>query len=83
MTNSTVPRMRTLPEAVREIKKIDENSALTLTALRRMVNNGEIPYISVASKRLICLDTLLERLQNPIQGKQAADNCTLVRGGRI
>lgn len=81
MTN--VPRMRTLPEAVREIKKMDENSALTLTALRRMVNNGEIPHICVASKRLICLDTLLDKLQNPAPKEQSAKKYAVVRGGRV
>ena len=62
MTN--IPRMRTIPEAMRDIQKIDPNTALTVTALRRMVNNGEIPYVSVASKRLINLDILLSVLQN-------------------
>lgn len=62
MTN--IPRMRTIPEAVRDIKKVDPNTALTITALRRMVNNGEIPYVSVVSKRLINLDILLAILQN-------------------
>lgn len=80
MTN--IPRMRTLPEAVREIKKIDENTALTVTALRRMVDNGEIPYIKIASKRLICLDTLIEILKNPVQRGQTAEIHALVNGGR-
>lgn len=62
MTN--IPRMRTIPEAMRDIQKVDPNTALTVTALRRMVNNGEIPYVSVASKRLINLDILLAILQN-------------------
>lgn len=56
--------MRTIPEAMRDIQKIDPNTALTITALRRMVNNGEIPYVSIASKRLINLDILLALLQN-------------------
>lgn len=59
-----IPRMRTIPEAMREIRQIDPDTALTVTALRRMVNNGEIPYVSVASKRLINLDMLLKILQN-------------------
>lgn len=65
MTN--IPRMRTLPEAMWEIRRIDPNTALTITALRRMVNNHEIPYICVASKRLICLDVLIEKLQKGSQ----------------
>lgn len=79
---SNVPRMRTLPEAVREIKNSDKNTALTVTALRRMVDRGEIPYIQVASKRLICLDTLLEILQNPLQKGQAAEKITALNGGK-
>lgn len=67
MTN--IPRMRTIPEAMREIQRIDPDTALTVTALRRMVNNGEIPYVSVASKRLINLDILLAILQNAGQSQ--------------
>lgn len=78
---SNVPRMRTLPEAVREIKNSDKNTALTVTALRRMVDRGEIPYIQVASKRLICLDTLLEILKYPEQRGQAAEQLTTIKGG--
>lgn len=77
-----IPRMRTLPEAVKEIKQMDEKSALTLSALRRMVNNGDIPCVSIASKRLICLDTLLERLQNPTPKELSAEQYETVRGGR-
>lgn len=62
-----IPRMRTLPEAMLEIKSLDPHSALTLTALRRMVNNNEIPYVSIASKKLICLDSLLEILEKGLQ----------------
>lgn len=78
---SNVPRMRTLPEAVREIKNSDKNTALTVTALRRMVDRGEIPCIKVASKRLICLDTLLEMLKYPEQTGKAAEQLTAIKGG--
>lgn len=62
-----VLRLRTLPEAIKEVKRLDPDTALTLTALRRMVKNGEIPYVAVASKRLICLDVLIEKLQKGSQ----------------
>ncbi|MDR1002075.1 MAG: hypothetical protein LBL82_02235 [Oscillospiraceae bacterium] len=65
MADIYIPRMRTLPEAIRELKDLDPDTALTLTALRRKVKTGEIPAVSVGSKRLICLDDLLERLYNP------------------
>lgn len=73
MTN--IPRMRTIPEAMREIQRIDPDTALTVTALRRMVNNGEIPYVSVASKRLINLDFLLAILQNGCQTQSDEKEC--------
>ena len=55
-------RMRTIPKAYEEIKAIDPNTSLTLRALRRMVSNGEIPVVNIASKRLINLDLLLDKL---------------------
>ena len=57
-----LPRMRTAPEAIREIKELDPNSAFTLRALRRMMSEGTIPVVNINSKRLINLDTLLDYL---------------------
>ncbi len=57
-----VPHMRTIPKALEEIKKIDPCTGLTIQALRRMVATGEIPVINVASKKLINLDLLIEKL---------------------
>ena len=62
MTDS--PRMRTAPQAIAELKKIDPDTAFTLRALRRMMNNGEIPVVNVQSKRLINFDMLLSILAN-------------------
>lgn len=58
----STPRMRTIPQAYEEIKRIDSNTAITLRALRRMVNDGTIPHISVGNKILINLDLLLHKL---------------------
>lgn len=61
-----VPRMRTLPEAYRELKKADPNTAYTLKALRAAVKKGEIPVLTIGSnKRLVNLDTLFEMLSAP------------------
>ena len=57
-----IARMRTIPKAYQEIKELDPDTCLTLRALRRMVNNGEIAVIQIASKKLINLDLLLEKL---------------------
>ena len=58
----TIPRMRTVPKAYEELKQLDPNTCFTLRALRRMVKNNEIPTVSVANKKLINFDLLLEML---------------------
>lgn len=61
----SVPRMRTIPEAFRELKKADPNTAYTLRALRAAVNKGELPVVMVGNKRLVNLDKLFEMLNSP------------------
>lgn len=61
---SEIPKMRTLPEAIKELKKIDPETAFTLRALRTAVNNGEIPVTYVGTARLINFNMLLEYLYN-------------------
>lgn len=56
-----IPRLRTIPQAMNEIKSADPNTALTMRALRRMVNTGEIPTVAVNSKKLVNLDLLFDR----------------------
>lgn len=68
------PRMRTAPQAIAELKKIDPDTAFTLRALRRMMNNGEIPVTKIESKRLVNLDTLLSVLANGTSQAPEADN---------
>ena len=55
-------RMRTIPKAYEEIKQLDNQTSLTLRALRRMCANGEIPIIKVGNKTLINLDLLISKL---------------------
>ena len=57
-----LPRMRTAPEAIREIQREDPGTAFTLRALRRMIASGEFPCVQVCSKKLVNLDYLLDYL---------------------
>jgi len=50
--------MRTTAEAAAELKRQDENTAITPYSLRQKVLNGEIPCVCVGRKRLIDLDQL-------------------------
>lgn len=61
-------RMRTIPQAAAWAKESDPQTALTYTALRRLVLTGEIAHVRVGSKRLIALEDLeayLERGGSP------------------
>lgn len=60
--NSYIPRMRTIPKAYAELKKLDPDTDFTLRALRRMVNTGELPTVNINSKKLVNLDLLIDKL---------------------
>lgn len=55
-------KMRTLPQVVEIIKKEDPESRLTLRGLRRLLNEGRIPYTSVGNMKLIDIDRLEDYL---------------------
>ena len=48
-----LPQMRTLPQAMTELKNTDPGTAVTLSALRRAVKQGRIPSVTVESKTLV------------------------------
>ena len=62
MTTAALPRMRTIPQAFKEIKSIDPNTSITVSVLRRLVKEGVIETVQVANKRLLNLDLLFSRL---------------------
>ena len=66
---SPVPRMRTIPEALREIQAADPNTAMTLHALRNAVKRGKIPVVEICSKKLLNMDDVYEFMNSsaPIQ----------------
>ena len=65
MNNAMLPRMRTIPQAVKELKKADENTAINEHSLRKLVKSGVIPCVTTGRKVLICLDTIEEYLGRP------------------
>nr|DAJ70589.1 MAG TPA: Pyocin activator protein PrtN [Caudoviricetes sp.] len=58
-----MPRLRTLTETYNYIKEMDNETAITPNALRRMVVSGQIPCVKAGKKYLIDLDVLLEYLK--------------------
>lgn len=55
-------RMRTIKEAVAEIKQEDPRSALTESFLRKLIRSGDFPSVKVGVKTLVNLDRLFEYL---------------------
>ena len=55
--------MRTIHQAAAWAKEIDPETALTFTALRRLVLTGEIPHVAAGKKRLIALEDLERYLE--------------------
>lgn len=57
-----MPRMRLLKQAYAEIVADDPDTALTMTALRRLVLSGVIPTVYSGRKRFINMDALMDYL---------------------
>lgn len=58
-------RMRTLPKAVELLREEDPDTAITLTALRRLVKQKKIPVAMMGThKPLVDVDALPELLLN-------------------
>lgn len=56
------PRIRTIPKAYEEIKKLDSNTSFTMSALRNMCKSGEVPTFKIGPKILLNFDILLDTL---------------------
>lgn len=63
------PRMRTVPEAAKELKAMDEHTAVTEYHIRQLALSGVLPRVQAGRKLLINFDLLLEYLQNPTADK--------------
>ncbi len=78
------PRMRLVKEAAAELKAKDPKTRITAHALRKMLMDGEVPYITAGNRRLVNMD-ILERylagdLPSPAPGNmrvlgRAEKNC--------
>ena len=60
-------RMRSIEEGFNEIKANDPGTALTKTALRRLVTTGEIPSVRIGTKYLFDLDMVEQYLRGELQ----------------
>lgn len=59
---SMAPKMRTIKQAIKEIKEFDSNTALTERGLRRLVKENKIVSVSIGNRNLIDMDQLYDYL---------------------
>ena len=69
LTEFKIPRMRTVAEAAKELKSMDEHTAVTEYHIRQLALSGVLPRVQAGRKLLINFDLLLEYLQNPTAEK--------------
>lgn len=62
-TNIKIPRMRTVADALKELKALDKNTAVTEYYIRSLAISGAIPRVKSGKKYLINLDSLIEHLR--------------------
>ena len=62
ISSNATPRMRTIPQAYKELKTIDPDTAITVRAIRKLVSDGVVPVFKVGNKSLLNFDLLLRKL---------------------
>lgn len=65
-----LPRMRSVAQAVKELKELDPNTAITESYIRRLVKQGKIKSYDMGRNILINFDYLCDFLNNPEIGTQ-------------
>lgn len=76
----TVPRMRTIAEAHKMLLELDPDTAITVSRIRKMVNNNEVKNCRAGRRILLNFDDLLDRLAN---GDQAPPENIMQKPERI
>ena len=54
-----LPRLRTIPKIVEEIKKLDPESEISVRFVREGIANGKIPVMRLGNKMLAKLDDVI------------------------
>ena len=81
-TNFKIPRMRTVAEAAKELKAMDEHTAVTEYHIRQLALSGVLPRVQAGRKLLINFDLLLEYLSDPTADKFQIHTAADVNGIR-
>ena len=78
-----IPRMRTAPKVLEEIKKLDPDTELSLHYVRQMIKDEVVPVLSIGCKKLVNVDDVITYLETgiPVSPKDADERC--MRSGSI
>lgn len=68
-----LPRMRTAEGVILAIREQDPNTAISLHYIRRMIKTETVPVVFAGKKRLVDVDSVLEKF---IAGVQPLDKPT-------
>ena len=63
-------KLRTISETINELKAYDPGCQLTDWALRQMVKEGKIPYVSVGKKALLSVEAVERYIDNQLNRGQ-------------
>ena len=58
--NSYIPRMRTIPKAYAELKKLDPDTSISMRMFRKICGSDQVQKVNVGNRTLINFDLLLE-----------------------
>lgn len=68
----SIPRMRTITEALAEIKMANAGSAVTANCIRTLCKNGQVRCIYTGSKTLLDLDDLFAVINGTVRRESTA-----------
>lgn len=74
-----MPRMRTIDQAADWLREVDPDTAITKTALRRLVTTGQLPCVRIGQKYLLDLDMLSAFLRGDLDVPEHPEPGTIRR----
>lgn len=66
-----LPKMRTAPGVLAEIRAADPNTEVSLHMVRRIINSGRVPVVNAGNRKLVNVDAVLAYLE---AGENTPDN---------
>ncbi len=59
----SLPKMRTAPGVLAEIKAQDPDTEVSLHMVRRIINSGRVPVVNAGNRKLVSVDAVIAYLE--------------------